>query len=85
MKNLRCYWAYLPANSSGEYAALGKLAERKGFELAVRFASRLNGQASLMSSALLSKAVVAGTLGWCDNRSPVSSGCHRGKAGEDFE
>ena len=27
MRNRRCYWAYLPASSPGEYAALGKLAE----------------------------------------------------------
>jgi nitroreductase len=27
MRNRCCYWAYLPANSPGEYAALGKVAE----------------------------------------------------------
>jgi hypothetical protein len=27
MRNWCCYWAYLPANSPGEYAALSKVAE----------------------------------------------------------
>jgi len=29
MRNRCCYWGYLPASSPGEYAALGKLAERE--------------------------------------------------------
>jgi hypothetical protein len=55
MRNLRYYWAYLPASSSGEYAALGKLAERERFELAIRILRRTARQAAaqwLMSCAL---------------------------------
>jgi len=36
MRNRRCCWGYLPAILPGEYAALGKLAERAGFEFEVR-------------------------------------------------
>jgi hypothetical protein len=36
MRNRCCYWGYLPASSPGEYAALGKLAERERFEHKVR-------------------------------------------------
>jgi hypothetical protein len=36
MRNLCCYWAQLRASSPGEYAALGKLAEGRGFEPMIR-------------------------------------------------
>jgi hypothetical protein len=37
MRNRCLYWAYLPKNSCGEYAASVKVAERVGFEPTVRF------------------------------------------------
>ena len=44
MRNRRCYWSFLPASSAGDYSALGKLAERERFELAVRvLIQRLRG------------------------------------------